>query len=45
MNTGVQRSGTTPKWSWTQMTPLGNNSNGKSQNGNRGENLKLLKGE
>jgi pyruvate/2-oxoacid:ferredoxin oxidoreductase beta subunit len=33
MNTGVQRSGTTPKWSWTQTTPVGENSRGKSQKG------------
>ncbi|RNB77547.1 thiamine pyrophosphate-dependent enzyme [Brevibacillus panacihumi] len=33
MNTGVQRSGTTPKWSWTQTTPVGERSQGKSQKG------------
>ncbi|RXT08028.1 thiamine pyrophosphate-dependent enzyme [Ammoniphilus sp. CFH 90114] len=33
MNTGVQRSGTTPKWSWTQTTPIGDGSRGKSQKG------------
>ncbi|WP_232698483.1 thiamine pyrophosphate-dependent enzyme [Brevibacillus daliensis] len=33
MNTGVQRSGTTPKWSWTQTTPVGEKGNGKSQKG------------
>ncbi|MGO0060811.1 thiamine pyrophosphate-dependent enzyme [Brevibacillus fluminis] len=33
MNTGVQRSGTTPKWSWTQTTPVGDKSQGKSQKG------------
>ncbi|MCM3078587.1 thiamine pyrophosphate-dependent enzyme [Brevibacillus invocatus] len=33
MNTGVQRSGTTPKWSWTQTTPVGEKSQGKSQKG------------
>ncbi|WP_096200508.1 thiamine pyrophosphate-dependent enzyme [Bacillus sp. FJAT-45350] len=33
MNTGVQRSGTTPKWSWTQTTPIGEESSGKSQKG------------
>jgi pyruvate/2-oxoacid:ferredoxin oxidoreductase beta subunit len=33
MNTGVQRSGTTPKWSWTQTTPVGENGHGKSAKG------------
>lgn len=33
MNTGVQRSGTTPKWSWTQTTPVGDKGRGKSQKG------------
>lgn len=33
MNTGIQRSGTTPKWSWTQTTPVGQGSRGKSQKG------------
>lgn len=33
MNTGIQRSGTTPKWSWTQTTPVGQDSRGKSQKG------------
>lgn len=33
MNTGVQRSGTTPKLSWTQTTPVGANNRGKAQKG------------
>ncbi|WP_018130322.1 thiamine pyrophosphate-dependent enzyme [Effusibacillus pohliae] len=33
MNTGIQRSGTTPKWSWTQTTPVGDGSRGKAQKG------------
>lgn len=33
MNTGIQRSGTTPKWSWTQTTPVGDEKRGKPQQG------------
>lgn len=39
MNTGIQRSGTTPKWSWTQTTPVGDKSRGKQQ---KGKNLPMI---
>jgi phenylglyoxylate dehydrogenase beta subunit len=39
MNTGIQRSGTTPKGAWTTTTPVGRNMKGKKQ---QAKNIPLL---